>query len=74
MYKVDIHHPNWDLDAFALNRQENKKKVADFPRSGKEVAHAEEEEEGSTEQQQLKYGIPHSTLAVWQEQLSNADT
>lgn len=24
MYKVDIHHPNWDLDAFALNRQGKK--------------------------------------------------
>lgn len=34
------------------------KKAASCSRSGKEVAQAKEEEEGSTEQQQLKYGIP----------------
>lgn len=26
MCKADIHHPNWDLAAFALNRQKEKKK------------------------------------------------
>lgn len=53
MCKADIHHPNWDLAAFALNRQKEKKKNKK-KKGGKEAAQAKEEEE---QQQQFKYGI-----------------
>lgn len=50
-YNADIHHPLSDLAAFSLNDRTS------ISRSGIEATR-EEEDEGGTEQEQSKYGMP----------------
>lgn len=61
-YNADIHHPRSDLAAFSLNNRTN------ISRSGFEATR-EEEEEGGTEQERPKYGMPSpGSGRIWQEQ------